>query len=439
MTFLQFGPHRQLSEPTPFAVDPEGSGQFITVELRQCSSYLHQDGWEQLTETRTGALRTTPLAVINAFYPGAMIRHDAFKSETRVAETPAGMLLLYFALIGCLSLPINRGAGVLVVPDVDDLLRFAEDRPALTPTSAFECRIGGISDAVLQLQTRARAQGAIDEVGVPGCWGMKLTPTTWNKKQKARVHTFLLERGRVSRFEPEAESSEDRRLHRFQLALAELAPRVVTRTVRETQGRGRRRVTIEREQSFLTDSVVRPLVADNLASGLPWYAGFVRLFNGFDANGNPLRTKLQFERQGLNAMTNTDTFWDHEGEAAVVRAVHEALRLRYGRIADENKHNQAAMKNRFSGEYDRWRLAFAGAKTANQFRPALCNLFSRAGNNSVLRTAWTQVLPFLDDRRWQLTRDLALLALASYAGKGEADQPGAAEATGDAGETTPSP
>jgi CRISPR-associated protein Cas8a1/Csx13 len=104
-------------------------------------------------------------------------------------------------------------------------------------------------------------------------------------------------------------------------------------------------------------------------------------------------------------------------------AVHEALRCRYGRIADENKNHPVAMKKRFAGEYDRWRLAFGGSKTAQQFRNALCDLFSRAGNNLVLRESWMKVLPFLD-ARWQLGRDLALLALASYAGRGEAEPTG---------------
>jgi CRISPR-associated protein Cas8a1/Csx13 len=76
------------------------------------------------------------------------------------------------------------------------------------------------------------------------------------------------------------------------------------------------------------------------------------------------------------------------------------------------------MKNRWRGEYDRWRLAFAGAKTADQFRHSLCDLFGRAGVNSVLREQWREVLPMLDAGHWQLTRDLAMLALASYKGKG---------------------
>lgn len=118
-------------------------------------------------------------------------------------------------------------------------------------------------------------------------------------------------------------------------------------------------------------------------------------------------------------MIADDTMWDEAGESVLVRAVHEALRSRYGQIADENKTNPVAMKNRFSGEYDRWRLAFAGAKTADQFRKALCDLFSRAGNNSVLKKCWQDLLPMLRTNAWQHARDLALLGLCSYQGRGE--------------------
>ena len=112
-----------------------------------------------------------------------------------------------------------------------------------------------------------------------------------------------------------------------------------------------------------------------------------------------------------------DIQWDHPGEEVIVRAVHEAMRCRYGRIAAENARNRAAMKNRMTREYERQRLAFVGAKTANALRHALADLWSRAGSNSVLREAWPHVLPLLSNEKWQLTRDLALIALASYQGK----------------------
>ena len=109
--------------------------------------------------------------------------------------------------------------------------------------------------------------------------------------------------------------------------------------------------------------------------------------------------------------------WDHPGEGVIVRAVHEAMRCRYGRIAAENAGKQAAMKNRMARESERQRLAFVGAKTPDGLRPVLANLWSKAGSNNVLRESWMQILPLLSNTKWQLTRDLALIALASYQGK----------------------
>ena len=134
----------------------------------------------------------------------------------------------------------------------------------------------------------------------------------------------------------------------------------------------------------------------------------------------PIRNKVLFERKGLNEMTRKIE-WQDQGESTVVRAVHESLRRRYGKIAAENKGKMGAMKNRMSGEYDRWRLAFAGSKTPDQFRKAICDLFSRAGVTPVLQGEWEELLPMLDVSKWQQTRDLALLALASYSGKGSGD------------------
>jgi CRISPR-associated protein Cas8a1/Csx13 len=113
--------------------------------------------------------------------------------------------------------------------------------------------------------------------------------------------------------------------------------------------------------------------------------------------------------------------WDDEGEALVVRAVHEAIRQRFGQIADDYKSNPAGMRNKFNNERERLRLAFAGSKTVTQARTALCDLFSRGGPNKPLQQAWQKILPMLRDDHWQHTRDLALLALASYTGRGGDD------------------
>src|SRR5262249_2144068 len=147
--------------------------------------------------------------------------------------------------------------------------------------------------------------------GLPGCYGMTFKPTPWASQQKSRVATVVVPPG------------EDRLLDRFEAALAELPPRIIVRTIKENTGRGKKKVSTQRTEAFRVDSIVRPLVAENLAAGRPWYSGFVRLMTALDENNRPLRDKLLYEKKGLHAMTDNPAFWDYDGEAAVVRAVHE--------------------------------------------------------------------------------------------------------------------
>ena len=199
-----------------------------------------------------------------------------------------------------------------------------------------------------------------------------------------------------------------------------------TRVIKEPSGRGKRKSVVERQESFRADSVIRPLIAENLALGRKWYAGFSGLMTKTNpATDKPYRHQVSFERKGLHDMISDSTMWDQEGEALVVQAVHEAIGRSLGRIRQETDGQAAkllsqATKNRWERFRERLRLDLAGAKTPAQLRFVLANLFSRGGSNSVLRKAWDKVLPVIHSD-WQLARDLGLVALASYAGRGETD------------------
>jgi CRISPR-associated protein Cas8a1/Csx13 len=282
---------------------------------------------------------------------------------------------------------------------VEDLELFARVRSVMMPASLKECRITSASDAALQAQVRVRARGAIAGAKIPACHAVTFTPPPWEKQQKCRTALVHVAAGK------------DDVLDLFEKALAELPPRIRSREV--VEGKGKRKATSV--EWFFTDSRIRPLIAENLAAGLPWYTNFVRLVS------DPQKAKSTlFERKGLHAMIEKIT-WDNAGAEAIVTAVHEAIRQRFGRIAEENRGNEVAMKKRWGREYERWRLAFVGAKTADQFRDSLADLWSRAGSNAVLREAWQSVLPMLAAERWRLARDLALVGLVSYAGRESAE------------------
>lgn len=411
LTFLQHGRVRQLAkEPTVASYDPEESGNpGVVVQYRKCSAFKHQEGWKSFVDTK-GCLISDPITIEGPISPGTVVRHVAFTGDTAAEDPPERMLPLYFALVGCMSLPVNRGVAALLVPEVEDLKEFVLDRPAMTPTAAGQCQIANAADAALQAQIRLRSRRHIERSSIPGCYAMTFMPTPWASQQKSRVATLRVLPG------------EDRLLDRFARALACLPTRVVTRTVHEAVGRGKNKIVSERKESFRADSVVRPLIAENLAIGRPWYASFSRLMYKVNpATDKPYRNQLSFERKGLHDMMDDEQMWDDEGESLVVRAVHEAIRTTLGRIRDETDGPgplSQATKNRWVRFREKLRLDLVGAKTQAQVRFALTDLFSRGGSNSVLREHWLKVLPVIQ-KDWHLARDLGLLALASYVGRAE--------------------
>jgi CRISPR-associated protein Cas8a1/Csx13 len=407
LTFLQHGLTRKLAKnETVLTFNPEeDSSKALQYQFKGCTEYKHQKGWKDITDSK-GRLERNPVEIAGPLSPGAVVRHNAFSTPTKLYDLPAQILPLYFAIVGCLPLAINRGSGVLLIPDVTDLMVFPAIRAAMTPKTTRECQITIASDAALQTQLRLRATEEINKLELPACHVVTFQPTPWASQQKSRVDAITVEPG------------SDEVLSQFSVAMKELSPRIATREIEESSGKGMQKVVTKRSESFWVDSIVRPLVATNLARGRPWYHNFVELMVKIDpVSKRPLRDKLFFEKKGLSAMVEKVP-WSDSGESTIVNAVHESIGRRYGLISKENKGNSTAMKNRWKGEYDRWRLAFAGAKTSEQFRRSLCDLFSRAGVNSVLQENWTNILPMLSDNRWQQARDLALLGLASYSGKG---------------------
>lgn len=413
LTFLQHGKTRTLAkDPTTkswYLDDSPTKG--LVISYKACTWFKHQDGWKELTDKK-GRIVAGSVDVIGPLSPGSVVRHVAYTSSTKIEEPVERVLPLYFAILGCLVLGINRGSGVLLIPEVTDLKHFAKYRPQMNPTDSRQFRVAGPCDAALQTQVRLWASETMDIADIPAYHAVLFRPTSWASQQKSRVDTITVQTPDVTQ------------LNVFQVAMAHLAPRLATTIppAKKTGSKKAAKVTDAEPKTFWSDSIVRPLIADNLARGQPWYRHFTEIMTGNDpVSKKPKRQKLNFEKEGLRAMIEKVP-WRDEGEGAVVRAVHEAMRCRLGAIAEENKNNAVARKKRSQAEFEKWRLAFAGSKTMDQFRKALCDLVSRAGANKVLRSHWEQVLPWLSDQsRWQLTRDLSLLALSSYRGSGAAE------------------
>jgi CRISPR-associated protein Cas8a1/Csx13 len=306
-----------------------------------------------------------------------------------------------FALIGCLSLPAARGgSGVLVIPVPEDLIAFAAIRPLLTPKKVSEVHVTGVGDAVLGMNLALRlAEVGERRRGISDALGLLLRMLPWAKQQKSRAWT--LEAGVIT----------DDRLDAYEQVIQELPSRI-----RETDGDDD---DGESEGFFVATSAFRGFVTDNLAQGRPWYSGFStadtggkrpRYIHYFRDRDGGLGALYPEEKKGIIVMAE----YLERAERLLVESVHIALRGRFAQIAEESSDTPATMRNRFKNERERLRLAFAGAKTPDQIRGALADLWSRGGTNRELQASWRDVLPLLKPECWQVARDLALIALASY-------------------------
>lgn len=403
-TLLQYGRFRKKAakaqtlsieiddHPVPFPVQPY-------------RWYVHQDAWHDVLR----ALRRGTAMVASWAMPGAIVRHVAFSARSGLSYSPAELLSACFTLCGCLCYSLTDGrAGVLVVLDPSDLVRFAQTRPKLTPRRPSDAYVTGPADAVLSCHLALRLEKiAREESGIAGAHAIAFRPTDWSPQQKSRVSILWpLE-------------IEEATLDLFQKVASALPTRL--RESQTSQG------------LWVQASALRPFLADNIARGQPWYRGFATARDAEArslccySNGTNNGALRRWEQEGLVSMT------EHLGDAerALVESVHLALRQRFGAIAEATRDNPVTMNNRFEAERERWRLRFAGAKTQPLVREALSDLWSRAGTNRVLQDRWPDILTLLSSSRWPEARDLALVALASYRSeKGESEPPeppGAAE------------
>jgi CRISPR-associated protein Cas8a1/Csx13 len=151
------------------------------------------------------------------------------------------------------------------------------------------------------------------------------------------------------------------------------------------------------------------MIAENLARGYSWYAGFAE-----QVNSNEQFKQLCYERGGLNEMVMKTEMDDRE--RWFVQACHEAIRFTYGRLSQKTQ-DRGEFTN-FDRENIRIRTGLTRCKNAESFREFITSFWARAGRIPTLQEHWDDLMDLvMDPKEWKKARDLALLALASYKGK----------------------
>ncbi|MGJ5676431.1 MAG: type I-MYXAN CRISPR-associated Cas8a1/Cmx1 [Nostochopsis sp.] len=134
-----------------------------------------------------------------------------------------------------------------------------------------------------------------------------------------------------------------------------------------------------------------------------------------DKNGQ-LFQKLAYERGGLYQVIQK--IQSDEREKLFVKACHEAINYTFGKISYlANKRGESP---NFDRETVRIRTGLGRCKNSETFREFITDFWSRAGKIPTLQEHWEELMEFVMlDKNWKKSRDLALLALASYKGTGD--------------------
>ncbi len=409
-TLLQ-NPRTQKSDPGgapggALVLDVDGEAQ--TFRYRRVSWYAHQRAASTFRPNRR-------LEVAGWLVPGGAVRHVAFSGPTALTEPPGAWLALLFVPVGALYFRIRRrGAGIrprfcLVLPELDGLETYDRARRLFLRQPVRTLVAAGAADAALRVLAELEAEDLLAQVNTRRCHVIAYGVVPWSERQKTRVDRFTVEGASPAAL-------------RFYRAAVHLLPPLLHRV--ERGAGGDEESPSDGEVLVWEVSPVLDLMGRNLASGRPWWEGFTRIgqspetwrqFRSYEAL---LAQRQQSSPRGVAAVVQQPNAFDESAQTAIVEACQQAWRRRLGALAERANQSGERFEDLADRERERLRVALVHCKNADTLRATLVDFWARAGAPlPALQTGWQAVIPYIGADRWQLARDLALLALASYAGE----------------------
>lgn len=361
----------------------------IQVKYKSLNSYVYQEFAGNLCDKK-GQFSTKSISVAGWLNPGAAVRHVAFNSDTSFEELPENAFILLFAPIACYyyilrsKLRDKRAQYALVIPEITNLEKYANYRQNQHLRNAIykDFHASGLGDAGLKFLTLNATVNIAQTFGIQRCQVLTLGTVAWATQQKTRTDMYVVE-------------ATDEVCHNYQVCDSCLKDKGIA----------------GKDGGFVATSFAKELIAENLAKNLPWYFGI-----SDKVNSNELFQKLAYERGGLYQVMQK--IQSDEREKLFVKACHEAIRFTYGQISEQAEKRKEIPN--FDRETVRIRTGLGRCKNSETFREFITDFWSRAGKLPTLQEHWEELMEFVMlEKNWKKSRDLALLALASYKGTGD--------------------
>ena len=194
-----------------------------------------------------GNLERKTVGITGWLYPGAAIKHYAYKKETQFTETIERAIALLYAPVACLYfvspksyLHDTKTQYCLVIPEITDLESYARQRQKMSNWNYHQFLASGYSDAGFRLLTQQATLRAIQQNNSKRCQVITFGQTQWTGFQKIRKNVDLVE-------------TTDKIVENYRLCDRHFKNRVIE----------------WKEGNFVAASIIRELITENIAKGFP--------------------------------------------------------------------------------------------------------------------------------------------------------------------------
>lgn len=317
------------------------------------------------------------------------------------SQSPELFFALLFLPLACnyYRLPPQKLIGkyryALVIPEVNNLVAWVERRRLLSSRSYKDFCSPSAGEAGLRLLFEEWLTGDLQQHQVRYCEVYQLGEQPWDGSQSGlkqavyRVH------------------ASDTVLEIYQSAVSIFPAKVLTKE----------------DKSWLSLSKVLPWIADNLISSRAWYSGFYEFTKKraehevIQLDGRKVKPRLyKFEHKGLIKMT--EHLQPHEQTLFI--AVQGAFRaFRHGQIKQAESQGRKPDWDQITNKVI-YRLQ--RPSTQQEFATALVDFLSQFRSKDS-RGVGREIYVWIHGPEWRKARDLTMLAVATYQGKGKDGTP----------------
>ncbi|MFM9264513.1 type I-MYXAN CRISPR-associated Cas8a1/Cmx1 [Tychonema sp. BBK16] len=390
-TFLQHNKMRPgEKDPRLFPLRVEGEENSQPITYKAINSYAHQkaQGTGLLDIVKKGEAGKFPLiaTIPQSVIPGAMTGKKALQSSAKE------VILLLYLMVGSVVFLLRprthkeKAQYCIIVPDVTDLLEFADSMQSLTSSTQNFQRfsntylgrvVGGAEEAALSFLIDMSANS------IEGCQAIAMGKVAWDKNQINRSITI-----KVGGKYPEIN---------------------VFRAAKQYLGRSKR-ITSSGKSFVIPSSPLPELIAANLASERHWCAQFKDLVAKKEDFKNIL-----FQRDGMNKMVKEIK---NQTDQIIIRAFHKAWEMTMGQLGDRARDNNLDFNRLVEVRREKIRNEILRLKTSDSIANWFLQFCANAtkGNRLPLsREELETIREFIfNSRNAEKLQNLLLFALISY-------------------------